>query len=126
MPLDPQIAAMLPADNAWPGAANMALEQLRATVRQFALTSPPLPVSLAGVRDQTIPGPGGDLPIRIYTPVGQAPFPVVVYFHGGGYVTGDLDTQDMIARGLCAGAGALTISVDYRLPPPHPLPRRGR
>ncbi len=122
MPLDPQIAAMLPSDNAWPGAANMPLEQLRAVVRQFAEMAPPLPVPLAAIRDQIIPGPGGPLPVRIYTPKGDAPHPAIVYFHGGGYVTGDLDTQDMIARGLCAGAGAVTVSVDYRLAPEHPFP----
>lgn len=122
MALDPQIAAMLSGGGEWPGAANVPIDQLRALVRQFSMASGPLPVPLASVRDQAIPGPGGELPVRIYTPTGEGPFPLIVFFHGGGYVTGDLDTQDMIARGLCAGAGAVTVSVDYRLAPEHPFP----
>lgn len=122
MALDSQIAAMMPPADAWPGAANMSLQQLRDSVRAFSAATGPLAVPLAAVRDQTIPGPGGPLGVRIYTPVGNGPYPLIVYFHGGGYVTGDLDTQDMIARALCAGAGALTVSVDYRLAPEHPFP----
>jgi acetyl esterase len=113
---------MLPPADAWPGAANMSVEKLRESVRAFSTMAGPLPVPLAGVRDQTVPGPAGPLGVRIYTPVGEGPHPLIVYFHGGGYVTGDLDTQDMIARALCAGAGALTVSVDYRLAPEHPFP----
>lgn len=122
MPLDPQIAAMLPPADAWPGAANMPLDQLRESVRAFSVIGGPLPVDLGGIRDETIPGPGGPLGVRIYTPVGEAPHPLIVYFHGGGYVLGDLDSQDMIARALCAGLGAVTVSVDYRLAPEHPFP----
>jgi acetyl esterase len=79
-------------------------------------------VTLASVEDRRIPGPAGELPVRIYTPEGDGPFPVIVYFHGGGWVVGDLDTQDMIARGLAAGAGSVLISVEYRLAPEHPFP----
>ena len=122
MALDPQVAAMLPSADVWPGAANMPLAELRGSVRAFSTMAGPLPVPLAGVRDQAIPGPGGDLGLRIYTPVGAGAHPLIVYFHGGGYVTGDLDTQDMIARALCAGASAVTVSVDYRLAPEHPFP----
>jgi acetyl esterase len=121
MPLDSQIAAMLSGAQ-WPGAAQVPIEELRALVRQFSMASGPLPVPLAAVRDQTIPGPAGEIPVRVYTPVGDGPFPLIVYFHGGGYVTGDLDTQDMIARALTAGARAVTVSVDYRLAPEHPFP----
>lgn len=121
MALDPQIAAML-AGSQWPGAAQVPLADLRAMGRQFSMASGPLAVPLGSVRDQTILGPAGDVPVRIYTPVGQGPFPLIVFYHGGGYVMGDLDTQDMIARALCAGAGAVTVSVDYRLAPEHPFP----
>jgi len=121
MALDPQIAAML-SGSKWPGAANVPLADLRALGRQFSTATGPLPVPLGSVRDQTIPGPAGEIPVRIYTPVGEGPFPLIVFYHGGGYVMGDLDTQDMIARALCAGAGAVTVSVDYRLAPEHPFP----
>ncbi len=121
MPLDPQIVAMLSAGD-WPGAANVPLDQLRALARQFSMAAGPLPVPLASVRDDAIPGPDSKVPVRIYTPEGTGPFPLIVCFHGGGYVTGDLDTQDMIARGLCYGAKAVVVSVDYRLAPEHPFP----
>lgn len=72
--------------------------------------------------DRTIPGPAGPLPVRIYTPVGNGPFPVVVYFHGGGWVIGDKDVYDGGARGLAKGANAIVVSVDYRLAPESKFP----
>ncbi|HKP42213.1 alpha/beta hydrolase [Mycobacterium sp.] len=80
------------------------------------------PVQLPSVVDRTIPGPGGALPIRIYTPEGQGPLPVVVYFHGGGFVLGDLEVVDKPCRQLAAAAGAIVVSVDYRLAPEHRFP----
>ncbi len=67
--------------------------------------------------DSRIPGPAGTLPVRIYTPAGAGPFPVVVYFHGGGWVLADKDVYDGGARGLAQQAGAVVVSVDYRLAP---------
>ncbi|WP_046315218.1 alpha/beta hydrolase [Mycobacterium sp. UM_Kg1] len=74
--------------------------------------------------DRVIEGPGGDLPIRIYRPAGSqsGAAPVVVFFHGGGFVAGDLETHDGTARMHAAGAGAVVVSVDYRLAPEHPFP----
>lgn len=74
--------------------------------------------------DRVIDGPGGDLPIRIYRPAAAetGPLPVVVFFHGGGFVAGDLDTHDGSARMHAADAGAVVVSVDYRLAPEHPFP----
>src|SRR5690625_2243834 len=71
--------------------------------------------------DRVIEGPGGDLPVRIYRPPGGAAG-VVVFFHGGGFVAGDLDTHDGIARQHAVDAGAVVVSVDYRLAPEHPFP----
>ncbi|OCC22596.1 hypothetical protein MB02_15830 [Croceicoccus estronivorus] len=123
MPIDPQIDAMLGAAPPWPGVRNVPLDTLRQSVRDSSIAIPPAQDAIVSVvEDRTIPGPGGALPIRIYTPLGQGPFPVTLYMHGGGYVVGDLDTQDMIARALCAWAGTLLISVDYRLAPEHPFP----
>ena len=116
------IAAMLAQAPEWPPVRGMPVASLREAVRSSSLQLPPPDVSLADVSDQRIPGPGGEIPVRIYTPQGDGPFPVVLYFHGGGFVVGDLDTQDMIARGLAGGAGALVISVDYRLAPEHKFP----
>ena len=78
--------------------------------------------------ERTIDGPAGPIPIRVYRPptVGEAALPVVVFLHGGGWSVGDLDTYDDDARNHAVGAGAVVVSVDYRLAPEHPLPRRGR
>lgn len=123
MPVDPQIEAMLAAAPPWPGVRNMDLATLRQAVRDSSVMLPPPPdAPVAAVEDRTIDGPGGPLGLRLYTPEGSAPFPVVIYCHGGGYVVGDLDTQDMIARALCAWSGAIVVSVDYRLAPEHPFP----
>jgi acetyl esterase len=72
--------------------------------------------------DIVVDGAEGPLPARVYTPSGTAPFPVVVYFHGGGWVLADKDVYDGSARGICKESGAVVISVDYRLAPEHPFP----
>jgi len=76
------------------------------------------------VEDRAIPGPAGPIGVRIYWPPGHdgAPSPVVLYFHGGGFVVGDLDTHDGSARQHAVGADAIVVSVDYRLAPEHPYP----
>jgi acetyl esterase/lipase len=73
-------------------------------------------------RDRTIPGAAGQLPARVYTPQGAGPFPVIVYFHGGGWVIGSKEVYDGGARGLAKAANAVVVSVDYRLAPEHKFP----
>lgn len=77
---------------------------------------------VAAIEDRQIPGPAGKIPIRIYTPEGAAPFPVLVFFHGGGWVTGNLDSGDPLCRALAKRVGCLVVSVDYRLAPEHKHP----
>ena len=73
--------------------------------------------------DRTIPGPAGTLPVRIYTPKsGTGPFPVVVYYHGGGWVIANKDVYDGGARALSKLASAVVVSVDYRQGPEHKFP----
>ncbi len=74
--------------------------------------------------DATIAGPGGDIAVRIYRPpsADAGVVPVVVYFHGGGFFAGDLDTHDGTARQHAVDADAVVVSVDYRLAPEHPYP----
>jgi len=82
------------------------------------------PPALPKVEDRTIDGPGGDLALRCYYP-GSAPeggLSTLLYFHGGGFVIGDLDTHDTLCRQLCELAQVLVISVDYRLAPEHHYP----
>jgi acetyl esterase len=80
------------------------------------------PAPVAKVEEMTIPGPAGEIPIRVYWPEEDGPLPVVVYYHGGGWVIGDLDTSDSLCRLLANGASAVVVSVDYRLAPEHPFP----
>jgi acetyl esterase len=74
------------------------------------------------VVNRVIPGPAGDLPVRIYTPNGSGPFPLLVFFHGSGFVVCNLDTHDGTCRNLCNAAGCVVVSVDYRLAPEDKFP----
>ena len=87
-----------------------------------AITADPGEPSVGEVTDATVPGPAGDIPVRAYRPEGEPPFPTLAYFHGGGWVVGDLDTHDRTCRTLTNAAGCLVVSVDYRLAPEHPFP----
>lgn len=86
----------------------------------MGLEAPVLPVPL--IRDVSILGPGGFLPLRIYEPEGQGRFPVVVYLHGAGWVAGNLETHDPVCRYLCNWAPCVVVAVDYRLAPEHKFP----
>ncbi|MFB6130410.1 MAG: alpha/beta hydrolase [Salinigranum sp.] len=72
--------------------------------------------------DRTIPGPAGDLDVRLYLPDGDGPYSTVVFFHGGGYVLGSIATHDWLCRHLTRESGSAVLSVDYRLAPEHPFP----
>jgi acetyl esterase len=123
MPLDPQTQFLLQQMEA---AGAPPLHTLPVPVaREVALMAPfpPGPAGpLARVEDSAIPGPAGDIPVRIYTPEGTGPFPILVFYHGGGFVICNLDTHDGICRSLASSVGCLTISVDYRLAPDHKFP----
>lgn len=80
------------------------------------------PPAVAHVEDRTVPGPGGPIPVRLYTPDVARPCPVLVFFHGGGWVLGDLETHDVPCRELANAAGCMVIAVDYRLAPEHKFP----
>jgi acetyl esterase len=123
MPLDPQTKALLDqvAAAGGPPLDSLTPEQARtmfAAMRELA--GPPEPVS--GVVDRTVPGPAGAIRVRMYTPAGTGPFPALVYFHGGGWVIGSLDSLDSPCRSLANAAGCAVISVDYRLAPEHKFP----
>jgi acetyl esterase len=74
------------------------------------------------VEDRDIPGPAGSIPVRVYRPSAEAPLPIVVWFHGGGWVTGSLETHDNLCRLLCDDANVTVVSVDYRLAPETKFP----
>lgn len=96
--------------------------------RQVALQNVRLngdPPPVARVENRAIPGPGGDIPIRVYWPrelAGEERIPVTLYFHGGGWVVGDLDTHDTHARRFALAAQCVVVAVDYRLAPEHRFP----
>jgi acetyl esterase len=72
--------------------------------------------------DRSVPGPAGEIPVRVYRPSSDEPLPVVVYFHGGGWVIGDIATHDTTCQRLAAAVPAVVVSVDYRLAPEHRFP----
>lgn len=80
------------------------------------------PEAVSRVENRTIAGRSGEIAVRIYTPEGNAPFPGVVFLHGGGWVIGDLDTHDNVCRGISNRAGAVVVSVDYRRAPENVFP----
>ena len=121
MPVDPQMQAILDFRATLPPTHTLSVAEARAQSRA------PRPAGLkvaavASATDRTIPGPGGPLRLRVYTPRGAGPFPLLVFFHGGGFAVCDLDTHDPTCRNLCAGAGCVVASVDYRLAPEHRFP----
>jgi acetyl esterase len=99
----------------------LAPEEARAAIAALRRNAPP-PEAVPAVADRTVPGPDGPIPVRLYTPPGQAPYPVLIYFHGGGWVVGDLDTVDATCRALANRSGCLVVSVDYRLAPEYKFP----
>ncbi|MCS3838945.1 acetyl esterase [Pseudomonas sp. JAI111] len=77
---------------------------------------------VVSVRNLSIQSHGRPLPLRLYTPAGTGPFAVLMFFHGGGWVTGDLDTHDGFCRVMCEWAGCAVVAVDYARPPEHEFP----
>lgn len=116
-PLDPGIAALIAAIDAAPypplpeGTVEGARKGLLAMTARAVTAATQVPVG--EVSDTEVAG----LPARIYRPTGDGPFPTLLYFHGGGFVIGDLDTHDQTCRRICAGADTVVVAVDYRLSP---------
>ncbi len=80
------------------------------------------PETVGSVVNRTIPSVDGSIPIRVYTPAGAGPFPIIVYYHGGGFVIATNDTYDASARGLTNAVNAVLVSVEYRKAPEHKFP----
>ncbi len=95
-------------------------DAVKALLQKQGKSAAPEPVG--NVTNRSIPGAGGPIPIRIYTPKGSGPFPVVVYYHGGGWVIADLNTYDASPRALANLANAVVVSAHYRQGPEHKFP----
>jgi len=93
-------------------------EQLMQTAEKFS----DVPVQLPKIINQKIPGPAGEIPIRIYIPVENEVLPVTLFYHGGGWVQGNIDSHDNVVRYMAARSGSIMVSVDYRLAPENPFP----
>ncbi len=123
MPLHPQVQDLLArsAVAREPALTAQSPAEARETMRRGA-EALQKPENLADVRATAAIGPEGSIPTRVYTPQGAAPWPGLVWFHGGGWVMGDLDTHDALCRHLAIACEAVIVSVDYRLAPEHPFP----
>lgn len=123
MPLDPQAQALLEQMKAMglTYTPDLTITRAREMVKAMQATRP-AGEPVAHVEDRLIPGPATEIPVRIYTPQGSSPFPVLVFFHTGGWQVGDLDTQDPLCRRITNRAGCIVVSADYRLAPENPFP----
>jgi acetyl esterase len=126
MPLDPVLAALF---ERFPDLLTYRVwektpQEAREAYRKLCNTSDPKNVAIGKSEDLEAPGPAGPLALRAYTPIaaGGAALPAIVYFHGGGFVRGDLDTHDALCRTLANESGCRVFSVDYRLAPEFPFP----
>jgi len=127
VPLDPsakRLLDMLAAAGGMADIAAMTPQQMREGFRRLAQSVDIKGVPVGKIADGELPGPGGALPYRIYTPQHPAarPLPALVFFHGGGCVFGDIDTHDGLCRLLCAESDCAVISVGYRQAPEHRFP----
>lgn len=118
MSLDPELLPILSLleEVGMPDPAVTTPEQFRAAMAPIAVEQP-TPV---GEIIDTVAA--GNIPVRVYRPAGEGPFPLLVFYHGGGFVLCDLDSHDELCRQLCAGAKVLVVSVEYRLAPEAPFP----
>jgi acetyl esterase len=121
MPVDPQIQALLERGTGVPATHTLPVGEARRLYEaRVAVMAPPAEV--AAVAERSIEGPAGPIRLRIYIPKGQGPFPLMVFFHGSGFVLCSLDTHDGMCRNLATGIGCVVVSVDYRLAPEHKFP----
>ncbi|MGD0438044.1 MAG: alpha/beta hydrolase [Bryobacteraceae bacterium] len=122
--LDPNVRSLLEMFEAQggPPLESFPPAEARKLIRQMTDQIGGTPEPVQSIENLRIPGPDGDIPIRIYTPATAAPRPAMVYFHGGGWVICDLDTHEVQCSAIARRAGAVVVSVDYRLAPEHKFP----
>ena len=125
MPLDARVKRFLDALAAGkpPNVLETSVEQRRTGLAELMKLSG-TEAAVARIDERTLPGPGGPLSVRIYTPLGvdTGRVPGLVYFHGGGFISGSVTTHDPIGRALANAGGCRVVSVEYRLAPEHPFP----
>ncbi len=122
--LDPEVRAlleMMDAQGAPPLESQDPIEARNSRLEPMKLLGGE-PDALGHVENLTVPGPGGEVPVRVYASERGGLRPALIYFNGGGFVFGNLDTHDAVCRALAKESGAVVISVDYRLSPEHKFP----
>lgn len=119
MPLHPQVQGLLTqmGSSGLKKIQDMTPEESRLTFGAVFAGLPPSQQKIASAADRSIPSAAGPVKARVYTPEGKGPFPVMAYFHGGGWVFGNVDTHEGVCRELCGAVGMVVVSVDYRLSP---------
>ncbi len=124
MPLDPDAQALLDIVKAAnrPSFDTVGATEARNLYRAGRKVLSPDPLPVAEVRDLTMPGPGGPIPLRLYRGAEGGALPAMVFFHGGGWVVGDIETHDVMCRHLAWASRGAVLSVDYRLAPEHKFP----
>lgn len=123
--LDPQAKALLDLmiERGVPATHTLSPQDARRFYRERRSATQPEPRAVAEVRNLTASGPHGAIALRLYRPAGAArPAPTLVYYHGGGWTMGDLDTHDVLCRQLADESGFVVVSVDYRMGPEHRFP----
>ncbi len=125
--LDPQTQALINFFKAMnrPELCDLPVEMARTIYRDGRIYTQPEPPAVAHIKDFTIPGPGGSLPLRGYRPIGStlaSRLPALVFYHGGGFTIGDLESHDVLCRELCNQSGCAVYAVDYRMGPEHKFP----
>ena len=123
--LDPQAKALLDLmiERGVPPTHTLSPQDARRFYRERRSATQPEPRAVAEVRNLTTSGPHGAIPLRLYRPADAArPAPTLVYYHGGGWTMGDLDTHDVLCRQLADESGFVVVSVDYRMGPEHRFP----
>jgi acetyl esterase len=106
----------------FPNVETLTGAEARRLVREFQESWPVDLEPIEAVEDRHVPGPDGEIPVRIYSPAVARPAPAIVSFHGGGWVIGDLDGYEASCRMIANSVGCVVVSVDYRLAPEHPFP----
>jgi acetyl esterase len=120
--LDYKTAIVLKLRDAFSGDPVLRAERMREEAVARGRILQGSPVDVARIEEMGIPGPVGEIPIRVYWPTESGSLPVLVYYHGGGWVIGDLDSSDRVCRMLANKVPAVVVSVEYRLAPEHRFP----
>ncbi len=123
MPIHPQVEGLLRemAAQEAPPIHELSVSEAR-TVAEELVALGGDPIEVGSIEDIMIPVGGADIGARVYTPEGAGPHPVVMFFHGGGWVICSLDSHDNVARAICRDATAVVVSVDYRMAPEFRFP----